>query len=73
MAALYTSDKRLYVTADRATVVPEGDPRAAFLLVAEGGELPESEARRYGLIPEAKEQPKAADKMRPGPPENKGR
>lgn len=74
----YTSDKRLYVTADRSRLVAEGDPAAAFLLVGAGGEIPEAEARRYGLLAEPesapeKAKPKAHDKARHGPPENKGR
>lgn len=41
--------KPLYVTADRSEVVEEGDSRAAFLLVADGGSLSEEEAAKYGL------------------------
>jgi hypothetical protein len=43
------SDKRLYLTADMQTVVEEGDERAAFLLVGEGGEIPEEEVKRLKL------------------------
>lgn len=43
------SDKRLYLNADKTKVVPEG-PDAAFLLVAEGGELDNETAKKYGLI-----------------------
>ena len=39
----------LCLTADRSTVVPEGDPRARFLLVATGCQIPLEEAERYGL------------------------
>ncbi len=39
----------LYITADKKTVVEEGDPRAAFLLVGNGGQLPDDEAAQYGL------------------------
>ena len=39
----------LYLTADREHVVSEGDPRAAFLLVAEGGTLPDEDVARYKL------------------------
>jgi hypothetical protein len=52
----WISDRRLYV--DRppgdpaAVVVEEGDPRAAYLLAPEGGELDEADARRYGLLQE---------------------
>ena len=34
------ADERLYLTADRKTVVREGDPRAASLLVAKGQTVP---------------------------------
>lgn len=55
----YHGDKRLFVTADRERVVDEGDPEAAFLLVAPGGSLPIEDAKRYGLIkPEAEPEPK---------------
>lgn len=46
---MYTSDKRLYVTAD-GKVVEEGDPAAVSLLVGIGGQLSDEDARRYGLI-----------------------
>lgn len=45
----YTAEERLYVNADRTRVVPEDSPEAHFLLVAEGGELPDDEAERLGL------------------------
>lgn len=45
----YQSDRRLYVTADRATLVEHGDARAAFLLVGKGGLLSDDDAQRYGL------------------------
>lgn len=45
----YVASKRLYHTLDRSEVVEEGDPKAAFLLVGEGTELPESEVERLGL------------------------
>jgi hypothetical protein len=67
--AMYVSDRRLYVTADRECLVEEGDPKARFLLVAEGGELSMEEARRYGLVkdeaaPAGKSVPKPKDKAR---------
>lgn len=46
---MYTSDRRLYLAADGETVVEEGDPRAATLLVGEGGQLSVEDAARYGL------------------------
>ncbi len=58
----WTSDRRLYVNADRSAVVPGDSQEAAYLLVAEGGELPLAEAERYGLL---------GDKAVAGPPANK--
>lgn len=40
---------RLYVAADQQTVVQEGDPRAAFLLIAPGQTMSDADAARYGL------------------------
>jgi len=45
----YTSEKQLFVNSDRSQVVPGDSPDAAFLLVGEGGELPDEEAEKYGL------------------------
>lgn len=41
---------RLYVAADQQTVVQEGDPRAAFLLIAPGQTMSDAEAAAYGLV-----------------------
>lgn len=41
---------RLYLTADRAALVREGDPRAASLYAAIGDEIPDSAAARFGLV-----------------------
>lgn len=41
--------ERLYLTSDRKAVVSESDPKAAFLLVAKGGELSDKLAAQYGL------------------------
>lgn len=41
----------LYLTKDDQ-VVEEGDPRAAFVLVADGGQLPDDVAEKYGLTGE---------------------
>lgn len=46
---MYISDRRYYLAADGETVVGEGDPRAATLLVGEGGQLSDEDAARYGL------------------------
>lgn len=61
----------LYLAADRQTVVPEGDPRAAFLLAAQGSPVPDDIAHAHGLIDE-KGRPAPPNKLRPGPGENKG-
>ncbi len=41
---------RLYLASDRRTVVPEGDERAAFLLIAPGQTMSDDEAAVYGLV-----------------------
>lgn len=66
------SAKRLFLTADRSRVVDETSPDAAFLLVGAGCELPDSIARFYGLLDEAKavEAP-AENKAVQSAPENK--
>lgn len=46
---VWTSDRRLWLTADRERVVEDGDAEAAFLLVGKGGELSDAEAKQYGL------------------------
>ena len=58
---MWTADRRLYHDADRERILEEGDPDARFLLVGEGDELPEEEAKRLGLLKVA---PKPADKAR---------
>lgn len=57
----------LYLAADQETVVTEGDPRAAFVLVVKGGTLPDDLAEKHGL--KAKAGP--ANKLRVGVRENK--
>lgn len=70
----YRSDKRLYLNNDRSKVVEEGDADAAFLLVGEGGEISDQEAKQYGLTGKAKADDKDADvKAISAPPENKAR
>jgi len=47
---MWTNDgPNLYLTADQSTVVQEDDPRARYLLVAQGGQLPIADAERYSL------------------------
>lgn len=75
------ADKRYYVTADRSRVVDEGDPDAAILLAAEGGDISNEDAKRYGLGRYAPEEEAPAEKMADEPeakavekaPENKAR
>lgn len=80
---MYVSKERLFLTADRERVVPDGDPEAAFLLVGEGCELDLETARRYGLAnqpaPAKPAQPAAPKSATPGanksvrPKPNKGK
>ena len=46
---VWTSDRRLYLDA-AGTVVEEGDPASATLLVIEGGTLDMARARELGLV-----------------------
>lgn len=55
------ADRRLWLTADRARVVEEGDPEAAFLFVTPGKEISDSDAEKYGLKRSAKPGAKQAD------------
>ena len=65
----YKATERLYVNADRTKIVPEHSSEAAFLLAAEGKELPDDVAERYGLTKRsAKSAPKPEDKAMPEPP-----
>jgi hypothetical protein len=63
--ATWKSDRRLYLAEDGQTVVEEGDPRAATLLVGEGGELSAEDAKRYGVtlkaVKDATAEPVATD------------
>jgi hypothetical protein len=43
------AQERLYHTADKARLVPEGDPEAAFLAVTPGQEFTDAEAEALGL------------------------
>lgn len=78
----FISDKRLYLNVDKSKVVAEDSPDAAFLLVGEGGEVSDEDAKTYGLkapqrteVTEVKPEAEAAEaeaKMEPEP-ENKQR
>ena len=43
------ANERLWLTADRKRLVPEGDPAAATLYAAPGHEVPDADAERFGL------------------------
>ena len=43
------TDRRLYVTADRGTIVEEGDPAGSWLLYPVGRRVGEGDLKRYGL------------------------
>lgn len=60
-------DRKLWLTAEKDRVVEDGDPDAAFLLGAEGADVPDAEAERLGLNkPKAKDAP--ANKARKAAP-----
>lgn len=42
--------QRLYLTADKSKLVPAGHKSAAFLYAAEGDQIPDSAAARFGLV-----------------------
>jgi hypothetical protein len=77
----YTSDKRLYLNADRSKIVEEDDPDAAHLLVAAGGQVSDVIAKQYNLKAKEKSEAKADDagdekpeaKQVSSPPENKSK
>lgn len=47
---MYIADQSYYWNDDKTIVVLEDDPRAAFLIIGKGQEMPEVEARRIGLV-----------------------
>lgn len=42
--------EKLYLTAERDTLVKAGDPKAAFLYCTPGDEIPQSAADKFGLV-----------------------
>lgn len=46
---MIVADRRLWLTADKARVVEDGDPAAAFLLAAPGTEISAGEVERLRL------------------------
>ena len=56
--------ENLWLAKDGETVVPEGDPSAAFLLGSVGKRLSREDAERYGLVKGQKKQAaKSEDKQ----------
>lgn len=49
---MIVADRRLWLTTDKARVVEDGDPAAAFLLASPGTEIPVAEVERLGLAVE---------------------
>lgn len=74
--AMWTSDRRLFLTAD-GRAVEASDPTKARLLVSAGGQIPLAQAEALGLVaPAAPAEPKArgkapANKLRAAPSEDK--
>lgn len=65
-----TADRKLWLTADRKTVVEDGDPKAAFLFATVGKEISDEDAKRYNVGTKSKA--KTEDKQA-APAENKAR
>ena len=69
--------RRMYLTADESRAVPDGDPEAATLLCAAGGEVSRATAVRYGLLDEPepeKSEPEPEPEVKAGAkPANKAR
>jgi hypothetical protein len=63
------SDRRLFLTADKRSIVEEGDTRAAFLFCLKGDYYDEVEAAKFGWPPVAKVEPEAKAVLEP--PSNK--
>lgn len=61
----------LWLNADKSKVVAEGSIDAAWLLVADGGQLSDEEAAKYKLGAKAKAEP-ADNKLKADAPTNKG-
>lgn len=72
---MFISDRRLYLTADDE-VVEDGDPRAATLLVGEGGQVDDETVKRYKLKnrePDEKGKTSAENKAVSKAPANKSK
>ncbi|MFN3990049.1 MAG: hypothetical protein ACK4IS_07305 [Erythrobacter sp.] len=70
MAANMICTQRLYQTADRSELVPEGDAKASFLYATPGDEIPASAVELYGLVDGALPEKKAG-KEKKAPAETK--
>ena len=63
--AMYTASVKLWLTEDRKRVVEDGDPEMAHLFLPAGHQIPEEEARKFGLAQSVKTEkaaPPADDK-----------
>lgn len=68
----HKAGRRLYLNGDRSKVVPEDHPDAHYLLAAEGDEVSDEDAARYGLTKaEQKAEHKAEDKAMHTPDQDK--
>lgn len=56
-AKFVIADRRLYLTADRKSVVEHGDLKAAFLYATPGTRIPLEAAYAFGLLPRPKPKP----------------
>ena len=50
MSYTHEGDEILYVNKDRDKIVPEDSPEAAYVLVGPGGQVPDEDAARLGLL-----------------------
>lgn len=62
----------LALNKDRTKVVPAESVEAAFVLVVNGGSLPDDEAARWGLTGEKAKAVEPEDKAKKGSRQNKG-
>lgn len=67
-SATVVAEQRLWLTADKDELVPDGDPRARFLFSVPGRAIPYADALRYGLLDEpAEPEPEPEDNSEPEP------
>lgn len=69
----YRLERTMHLTHNRdhpdAKAVEENDPAGHYVLGGPGAEIPDADAKRYGLLKD--EEPAAEAKAVEGPPENK--